>query len=229
MTQARSKRLFFGLLTSAMVLASVGQINAEMIYFANGRTLTVKDYRIAGDSITVTLLNGGEATFERAMVTQIAPDEVPPAEESAVAVAEPGPASGQSRLPLEARPFADVIETVSLKHGIDPALVHAVVEAESNYRPAARSHMGARGLMQVMPATAREVGVRSATSLFDPQANIEAGVRYLKSLLERFDGNLSKALAAYNAGPAAVLKYGGVPPFRETQAYVRKVLSLFHQ
>lgn len=224
MRQARTRRLAFSLLTSAIVLASVSQINAEMIFFANGRTMSVKDYRIAGDTITVTLRHGGEASFDRAIVAHIAPDEVP---EPEAAVVETGISTTTSFKPLDARPFADLIETVALKHGIDPALVHAVVQAESNYRPAARSQVGARGLMQLMPATARDFGVTSAKTLFDPQANLEAGVQYLKFLLARFD--LTNAIAAYNAGPAAVRKYDGIPPFPETQNYVRRVLSNFRQ
>jgi soluble lytic murein transglycosylase-like protein len=139
------------------------------------------------------------------------------------------PAPVVRRQPLESRPFAALIESVALKHGIDPALVHAVVEAESNYRPGARSHVGARGLMQVMPATGRDLGVRSASLLFDPQHNLEAGVKYLKVLLHRFNGDLPTAIAAYNAGPGAVSRYAGIPPYPETQNYVRKVLSNFQQ
>jgi soluble lytic murein transglycosylase-like protein len=102
--------------------------------------------------------------------------------------------------------------------------VHAVVQAESNYQPRAKSRVGARGLMQVMPATAADFGVKN---LFDPQANLEAGVQYLKFLLARFD--LTNAIAAYNAGPGAVRKYDGIPPYRETQNYVKKVLKNFQQ
>ena len=230
MKQARTRRLIFSLLTSAMMLASASQINAEVIFFANGRTMSVKDYRVAGNTITVTLRQGGEATFDRALVAHITPDEVAYPEAPAVSATETALAvTSAVRTPLESRPFAALIETVSLKHGIDPALVHAVVQAESNYRPSARSHVGARGLMQVMPATARDLGVKSAKLLFDPQQNLEAGVRYLKFLLERFDGDLPTAIAAYNAGPAAVSKYAGIPPFPETQNYVRKVLSNFQQ
>ena len=230
MKQAPSKRLIFSLLTSALVLASSSQINAEVIFFANGRTMSVKDYRITGDTITVTLRQGGEATFDKSLVATIGPDEVPypetPATTSSTtvnAIAVAGPRT------LEARPFAALIEAVSLRHGIDPALVHAVVQAESNYRPGAKSHVGARGLMQVMPATARDLGVTSAKLLFDPQENLEAGVKYLKFLLERFNGDLPTAIAAYNAGPGAVTKYDGIPPYPETQNYVRKVLSNFQQ
>lgn len=226
MIQARTRRLVFSLLTSAIVLASVSQINAEMIFFANGRTMSVKDYRIAGDVITVTLRHGGEATFDRGIVAHIAADEMPDPEAAVVAtvtsaIARPG------LTPVAARPFADLIETVALRHGIDPALVHAVVKAESNYRPTAKSHVGARGLMQLMPSTAKDLGVNSVKTLFDPQANLEAGVQYLKFLLARFD--LDNAIAAYNAGPGAVRKYGGIPPFRETQDYVKKVRALYEQ
>jgi soluble lytic murein transglycosylase-like protein len=229
MREVRARRLIFSLLTSAMVLAAVSQINAEVIFFANGRTMSVKEFRIAGDTVTVTLRQGGEATFDKALISHIAPSELP--ETAAVtglaavetAVGVPGRGS------LEARPYAELIETVAREHGIDPALVHAVVEAESNYRPGAKSQVGARGLMQVMPATGREQGVASAAMLFDPQANLEAGVKYLKWLLARFDGDLTNALAAYNAGPGAVARYRGVPPFRETRNYVRKVLANFQQ
>ena len=227
MTQAHSRRLWFSLLTSAMVMASAAQMNAEVIFFANGRTMSVKDYKITGDSITVTLRQGGQATFDRALIAGIAEDEAPYPDEPGSSAANPE--SVASRRALDSRPFAALIETVALKHGVDPALVHAVIETESNYRPTATSRVGARGLMQVMPATARELGVASARMLFDPEKNVEAGVKYLKVLLERFDGDLPTALAAYNAGPGAVSKYDGVPPYPETRNYVRKVLSNFQQ
>jgi soluble lytic murein transglycosylase-like protein len=223
MKQARTQRIYFTVLLSAMVLGSVSQLNADVIFFANGRSISVKDYRIEGDVMTVTLRQGGQAQFDTALVTRIAPDEFP--EPIAAAIIDTAaPATALGTTPLDARPFAELIETVSLKHGVDPFLVHAVIRAESNYEPGAKSRVGARGLMQVMPATALDFGIRN---LYDPQANLEAGVQYLKFLLARFD--LSHALAAYNAGPAAVRKYGGIPPFAETQNYVRKVLANFEQ
>src|SRR5690606_9732612 len=94
-----------------------------------------------------------------------------------------------------------------------------------NYHVRARSRAGARGLMQVMPSTARDLGVSSPARLFDPRENLEAGVKYLKAMLQRFNGDLVAALAAYTAGPGAVDRYAGVPPFPETREYVRKVLS----
>jgi soluble lytic murein transglycosylase-like protein len=108
-----------------------------------------------------------------------------------------------------------------------PALVRAVMHAESAFDPNALSHVGASGLMQLMPGTAREMYVKD---IFDPKENIEGGVRYLRVLANEFDGDMVKIVAAYNAGPDAVKKYGGqVPPYPETQAYVRKVISLYFQ
>jgi soluble lytic murein transglycosylase-like protein len=219
MKQVRSKRIYFILALSVMVPSSVSRLNAEVIFFANGRSMAVKDYRIDGDVITVTFREGGEARFDTSRVTRIAPDEFPEAIE---AVTTDAAIAQVDTMSLAARPFAELIESVSVRHGIDPSLVHAVVEAESNYEPRAKSRVGARGLMQVMPATALDFGIRN---LYDPQSNLEAGVQYLKFLLTRF--NLTQAIAAYNAGPAAVKKYGGIPPFPETRNYVRKVLANF--
>ena len=215
-------RLIFSLLTLALVAGS--QIHAEVIFFANGRTMPVKDYRISGDTVTVTLRQGGEATFYKSLISHIAPSEIP---DPPALSPPPTAAVGMPTSTVEPRPFAELIETVSLRHGIDPALVHAVVAVESNYRARAKSPVGARGLMQVMPATGRDLGVTSAATLFDPRANLEAGVTYLKRMLVRFGGDLTNALAAYNAGPAAVLRYRGVPPYRETENYVKKVLANF--
>jgi len=118
-----------------------------------------------------------------------------------------------------------VIRAVSGRHGMDHHLVQAVVQVESNYDPKAVSSKGAQGAMQIMPGTGRELGVDRP---FDLEENIDAGVRYLKQQVRRF-GNVRLALAAYNAGPAQVERYGGVPPFRETQDYVRKVLALYRK
>lgn len=116
--------------------------------------------------------------------------------------------------------FAPVIAEAARTHGVDPRLVAAVVHRESAWNPNARSQVGAAGLMQLMPATARFLGVRN---IFDPRENIFGGTRYLRKLLDTFDGDLDLALAAYNAGPGAVAKYRGVPPYRETRAYVAAV------
>jgi len=117
-----------------------------------------------------------------------------------------------------------LIERHARDRGLDPALVRAVVQAESGYNAAAVSNKGALGLMQLMPTTAVELAVASP---FDPEENLRGGTRYLHGLLERFDGDVTLALAAYNAGPSAVERYGGVPPYPETVEYVRRVLSLW--
>lgn len=117
-----------------------------------------------------------------------------------------------------------VIEREATRHSISPDLVRAVIQVESAWNPHAISPKGALGLMQLMPETAAELGV---TNPFDPEQNIRGGVAYLKRLLDRFDGNPELALAAYNAGPGAVQKYGNrIPPYRETQQYVRKIKSV---
>ncbi len=118
--------------------------------------------------------------------------------------------------------FDDLVRAAAAREGLDPSLVRAVVRAESNFDPQAVSPAGAKGLMQLTDATARSLGV---TDVFDPAQNVAAGTRYLKQLLTRFGGDLPRALAAYNAGPGAVEQFGGVPPFTETEQYVRRVLG----
>ncbi len=118
---------------------------------------------------------------------------------------------------------AEIISSVSEAEGVNPMLVRALIQVESGYRPTARSRKGAMGLMQLMPSTAREYNVRNP---FEPKANIEAGIKHLKTLIDRFGSSVELALAAYNAGPGAVEKFNGVPPYRETRNYVTRILSL---
>ena len=125
-----------------------------------------------------------------------------------------------------ALPFGDLIHEKAEKYDVDPALVAAVVETESRFQRTARSPVGARGLMQLMPRTGRWLG---ATNLYDPEQNVDAGVKYLKYLQGRFDGNLKNTIAAYNAGEGNVQRYGGVPPFKETRSYVKKVMTRYQQ
>lgn len=115
-----------------------------------------------------------------------------------------------------------MVSSACEKHKVDPKLVMAVIQQESNFNQNAISKAGAQGLMQLMPATAKSLGVNNA---FNPEENINGGVKYLKTLLDRFNGNKILALAAYNAGPNAVDKHNGIPPYKETQNYVRNILK----
>lgn len=127
---------------------------------------------------------------------------------------------------LRGLPYGSTIDATAKKHSVDGLLLAALVEAESSFLPHAVSPVGAVGLTQVMPATAEWLGTRRG-ELKDPGANLDVGARYLSRLIDRFDGDLELALAAYNAGPTNVLRYGGVPPFNETRNYVEKVLSIY--
>jgi soluble lytic murein transglycosylase-like protein len=132
--------------------------------------------------------------------------------------------AGQARI----RALAPLMADVALRHGIDPLLLHALAHIESRHQPHAISPAGARGVMQVMPATGRDMGVAQPAELLTPQANLEASARYLKRLQARFGNDLRLVLAAYNAGEGAVERHGRrVPPFAETQAYVRDVLAVY--
>jgi transglycosylase-like protein with SLT domain len=123
-------------------------------------------------------------------------------------------------------PYGDLIHAKAAKYDVDPALVAAVMEQESRFKHTARSPVGAQGLMQLMPRTGRWMGARD---LYDPEQNVDAGVKYIKYLQKQFGGNLKQTVAAYNAGEGNVKRYGGVPPFRETQSYVKKVLGNYQR
>jgi hypothetical protein len=120
--------------------------------------------------------------------------------------------------------YADLINQVALEEGVDPELVRAIIQAESNFDTQAISRKGAQGLMQLMPGTA---GRYAVTNAFEPAANIRGGVRYLRTLHDRFPGQLSLVLAAYNAGESAVLRHNGIPPYPETRQYINRVLRLY--
>lgn len=144
-----------------------------------------------------------------------------PAEAAVPATAAATPAAAKPQLSIH-----DAVTGSSQRYHLDPDLVNSVIRAESGFNPRAVSNKGAQGLMQLMPQTASNLGVSNA---FDPQTNVDAGTRYLRELLERYNFDLIKALAAYNAGPQRVEQYGGVPPYRETHAYVRRIIRDFNQ
>jgi hypothetical protein len=215
------------LATCVLLLAGVSLASAEIVFLTSGRTLSVKDHKESGESIVLTLRSGGEVTCDRTLIERIVPDEVPhpdpvsPAAQSAKSTDASAPDRGGL---LKISPYNDLITNTAQAYGVDPVLVQALVQVESNYKPRARSSKGAKGLMQLMPSVAREYGVRNA---YDPKANVEAGVQKLKALLEKYGTEgVSLALAAYNAGEAAVEKFNGIPPYRETQSYVSRILTL---
>jgi hypothetical protein len=199
---------------------------AELVFFASGRTLNVKSHRTEGGSLVLTLRSGGEVVCEPGAIVRIAPDEAPypePQEEIRLQADAASPVRDDRGIRLQPDLEA-LIDRVSAREGVDAKLVRAVIEVESGYRPLARSPKGAMGLMQLMPATVRRYSV---TNPYDPAANIEAGIKHLKSLLARFPRAL--ALAAYNAGDAAVERFGGIPPYAETRNYVSRILQIFRR
>jgi len=155
--------------------------------------------------------------------------EVPTAEivglEREPGLPAPGAATAPAAKPAGGDPIDAVVEQAGERHGVDPDLIRSVIRAESGFRSRAVSRRGARGLMQLMPSTALRLGVNDA---FDPAANVDAGAGYLRQLLGLYHDDMIKALAAYNAGPQRVAQYRGVPPFRETRAYVARIVREFN-
>lgn len=211
------------LATCVCLLAGVASASAEIVFLTSGRTLSVKDHRNDGDSIVLTLRSGGEVTCDKTLVERIVPDEVPHPDPVVAAAQQPKPqVPAQDRgASLKISPYTELIVNTAQTYGVDPLLVQALVQVESNYQPRARSSKGAMGLMQLMPSVAKEYRVRNA---YDPKANVEAGVQKLKTLIEKYGTEL--ALAAYNAGEAAVDKFNGVPPYRETRSYVSRIMGI---
>jgi soluble lytic murein transglycosylase-like protein len=225
---------------------------ASLVVFEDGRHLRVARYEVVeNDRLKMELVGGGWMTIPLDVVERIVDEEyerpAPAPEKSAGGLASealrPAPRSVRAFSEISSpglsssaasfssssfstpSPFSSQILEAAKRHRIDPALIAAVIRAESNGYPRAVSRKGARGLMQLMPATARRLGVRSA---FDPRENIRAGAAYLAELAERFgETNADLILAAYNAGERAVEEHGGVPPYRETRDYVKRVLAFW--
>ena len=218
-------KVLFSFVASILVLGTAVPASAEIVFLSSGQTISVKSHRVAGESVVLVLRGGGEVTCDKSLIDKIVPDEVPhpePKPEQSVVAAVAQAASAVDPALLERTPYGEIIASMSQAHGVDPMLVRALIQVESNYRPKARSHKGAMGLMQLMPATAREYNVRNP---YDPKANIAAGVKHLKGLIDRM-GDVAMALAAYNAGEGAVKKFNGIPPYRETRNYVTRILSI---
>lgn len=194
------------LLFALAILLVASAASAEIALLSSGRTLKLEGHRVEGEMVVLLLRGGGEIGVPKSAVRGFVPDEV---------VEEVKGEEGDLRA---------LAVAAARRHGLDPELVLAVVGVESAFRPEAVSPKGARGLMQLMPATAASLGVEDA---FDPEENLDGGVRHLGTLLSLYGGDLERALAAYNAGEGAVDRHGGVPPYRETREYVKRVLERY--
>jgi Transglycosylase SLT domain len=192
-----------------LLLAFAHGARADYIVLRNGQRLDVTGYQLVGDKYKLQMV-GGSVEIPASEVAGIEPQDV---------------FTPVVRLKTASQaPFRELVEKSALRYGVDADLISSVMGAESNFNPRAISRKNARGLMQLLPETAARLGVRN---IFDPQENIDAGTRYLQTLLVRYHNDLALTLAAYNAGPQRVGLYGRVPPFPETISYVRRVRSAY--
>jgi soluble lytic murein transglycosylase-like protein len=200
------RRLIFA---GALIAAAVGipAAHADYAVLRSGARLHVTGYELAGDRVKLAVA-GGTVEIAASDLIDVEPEDLFPAPPAA-------------NVDFGVR-YAKLIHAAAQKHGVDEKLIARVIAAESDFNPKAVSRKRALGLMQLLPETAARYSV---ANVFDPAQNIDGGTHYLKDLLERYRGNLALALAAYNAGPEMVDRYGGVPPFFETQNYVRQILA----
>ena len=197
-------------LTALVALVAASQLRGEYIVLRSGQRLSVTGYQLLGEKYRLQLV-GGAVELPAEEVVAIEPEEVFTPLPPVATVAAKGP-------------FGELIEAAAKRYGVDVDLIASVIAAESNFNPKAISAKNARGLMQLLPVTAARLGVRD---IFDPRENIDAGTRYLSDLLKLYKNDLALALAAYNAGPESVQRYGRVPPFNETVSYVRRVKNTY--
>jgi soluble lytic murein transglycosylase-like protein len=199
------------------LLAAVPAFAGEFAVLHTGFRLAVQRHERAGDTVRLITATG-VIEMPSASVAAFEPDDapVPPPPAPAVIAAAPAPA------PVQPSPQALVKEAAE-RYGLPPAFLHSVAKAESGFQPGAISPKGAIGIMQLMPGTAAELNANP----HDPAENVDAGARHLRDLLLQYDGSTHRALAAYNAGPGAVARYNGVPPYAETRGYVEKVLQQY--
>ncbi len=194
----------YWILGLALLAALAPAARADYAVLRSGQKLHITGYERLGDTMRL-YVGGGTVEVPASDVLRIEPEDE---------------FLDSASAPKATGPYAEIIQRAADKNGVDEELVSSVISAESNFNPRAVSAKNAEGLMQLIPSTARRY---SAANPFDPAQNVEAGTHYLKDLLTLYDGNLTKAVAAYNAGPGRVDQYQGVPPFRETQAYVKRV------
>jgi len=201
----------------ALALLARPATAADLALLRNGFSIR-HEHRLVMGSTTRLYLSADDSSF-----TDVPTEEITGYEKDLFlpAPANSGATHAAPESAKSAAPLNEVVNSASATYHLDPDLVNSVIHAESGFNVHAVSPKGARGLMQLMPGTANQLGVNDA---FDPQANVEGGSRYLRELLERYNFDLVKALAAYNAGPERVEQYQGVPPFRETRAYVARIV-----
>jgi hypothetical protein len=195
-------------LASAALLASTSAARADYVVLRSGARLNVTGYEILGDKYRLHLKGG---------VAEVSVDDIVGIEPEEIFEPLPEPLS-------EKTPFEKIIRAAAERYGVDADLIHCVIAVESNFNPKAVSPKNARGLMQLLPQTAAQLGVKD---IFDPEQNIDGGTRYLRDLLKKYS-NLTLALAAYNAGPQRVDQYGRhVPPYLETMKYVQRIAKSY--
>jgi hypothetical protein len=194
-----------GMIMLALLVSTARVVSADYAVLRSGVRLHIAGYEAVGDRVRLTV-EGGSVEVPASEIVSIEPEDVFP--------------SRPTVAPLPDGPYAKLIRAAAEKHGVDENLIHRMILVESNFNPKAVSRKSALGLMQLLPETAAQYSVRN---VFDPAQNIDGGTHYMKDLLARYHGDLSLALAAYNAGPQMVQRYGGIPPFPETQKYVRRV------
>lgn len=205
------------LVLTMQVAPADAPVPAELVYFTSGDVMPIAGHRVEGNTVALTLNGGGEVLFDLQLVDRIEP-AVRPATRPA---ADPAPAAQPLGPYATRRPYSQLVRAAADRHRVDTEILHAVIEVESGYRADAVSRRGAKGLMQLMPATVERYNVQDP---FDPAANIDAGARYLRYLFDQF--GMRGGLAAYNAGEGAVGRFHGVPPYRETVRYVDRILTM---
>ena len=216
---------------SVILLAALPSQGADLAILRNGNSIRHERRENAGP-LTRLYLGGpddGYVEIPSEQIERYEADTAPAFASASPGAAASGATPGVAHLNLQlrsARDFNEFISGAGVRHQIDPDFITSVIRAESGFNSRAVSKKGARGLMQLMPQTASQLGVANA---FDPQANVEGGTRYLRELLEKYNFDVPKALAAYNAGPKSVDRYRGIPPFSETQAYVAHVIRDFNR
>lgn len=225
-SRMRANSILAGLV-SAVGLLAAARLGAELIVFDDGRVVKAAGYALLSEELEIRLPGGGSYRVDLARVERIVDDEV--VVESVAVEGDAGLRAIEydlsykpGRAPGSGSAFDALIDREAKRQGIDASFVSALIRAESNFEPRAVSRKGARGLMQLMPATARRMSVRRP---FDPASNVRGGVQYLRELVDRYGNRPELVLAAYNAGEGAVQTYGGVPPYRETIAYVNRILK----